>query len=154
MSAAVVWLIIAVALFVVESITYQMVCIWFSFGALLAMIPGALDAPLWVQLLVFLVASIAFLLFVRPIVRERVTPRKAATNVDRVIGQAGIVKETVDNIEQTGRVHANGLLWTARSTDDRVVIPEGSRVLAVHIDGVKLIVQPIEIFENSGKGVE
>lgn len=154
MSAAVIWLIIAVALFVIEMATYQMLCIWFSFGALLAIIPGGLGAPVWVQLLVFLLASVAFLLFVRPIVRERITPRKAATNADRVIGQVGVVKETVDNIQQTGRVHANGLLWTARSTDDRVVIPEGSRVLAVHIDGVKLIVQPIEIYENSGKGVE
>lgn len=154
MNAAIIWLIVAVALFIVEMVTYQMVCVWFSFGALLAIIPGGLNAPLWVQLLVFLLASIAFLLFVRPIVRERVTPRKSATNADRVIGQVGVVKETVDNIQQTGRVHANGLLWTARSTDDRVVIPEGSRVLAVHIDGVKLIVQPIEIFETSGKGVE
>lgn len=148
---AVVWLIIAVILFVIESATYQMVCIWFAFGSVLGMFAAWLGAPVWLQLLVALVSSVAVLFFLRPIVKEKIRVKKSPTNADLVIGQIGVVKETVDNVLQTGRVTANGLDWTARTPQDGVVIPEGERVRALRIDGVKLIVEPIKSKEFAVK---
>lgn len=139
---ALVWLILAVVLFVIEGATVQLVCIWFACGALFAMLASFVWAPLWVQLLIFLVTSIAVLIIGRPLLLERLARRKEPTNHDRVIGQVGVVLERIDNIEQTGRVSANGLDWTARSERGEVIPPK-TRVLVKYIDGVKLIVEPL-----------
>lgn len=147
MAGAVVWLIIAVVLFLIESATYQMVCIWFSLGSLVAMAASWLNAPVWLQLLVFLLTSLLVLLLARPYVMKHARFQKSATNADRVIGQIGVVKEKIDNIADQGRATANGLLWTARSANDDITIPVGNRVRAVRIDGVKLIVEPLESLE-------
>ncbi len=140
---AIFWLVVSIVMFVVESVTVQLVTIWFAFGALFALIASFLGAPFWLQLLVFLFSSIAVLVVGRPVLAQKIGPRKHATNADRVIGQIGIVLETIDNINQTGRVSANGLDWSARSYSGEV-IPEKARVLVHQIDGVKLIVERLQ----------
>lgn len=138
------WLAMAVVLFIVESVTYQLVCIWFSVGAVFAMFAGFLHMPIWVQFLVFLVTSVLVLFFGRPLLKERLGNRKTPTNADLVVGQIGVVLEDINNDLQTGRVKANGLDWTARAVSERV-IPAGEKVRAIAIDGVKLIVEPISV---------
>jgi len=141
-SGAVFWLVLSVILFVIEGTTVQLVCIWFAAGALFAMLASFVGAPVWLQLLIFLISSIGVLIVGRPFLMDKLVRRREPTNADRVIGQVGIVLEQVDNVEQTGRVSANGLDWTARSERGEI-IPEKSRVLVKYIDGVKLIVEPI-----------
>jgi len=141
-SGAVFWLVLSVVLFVIEGTTVQLVCIWFAAGALFAMLASFVGAPVWLQLLIFLISSIGVLIVGRPFLMDKLVRRREPTNADRVIGQVGIVLEQVDNVEQTGRVSANGLDWTARSERGEI-IPEKSRVLVKYIDGVKLIVEPI-----------
>ena len=48
--------------------------------------------------------------------------------------------EQIDNFNGKGVVLLNGLEWTARSKDD-TVIPVGTRVKLVRIEGVKAIVE-------------
>jgi len=141
-SGAVFWLVLSVILFVIEGTTVQLVCIWFAVGALFAMLASFVGAPVWLQLLIFLISSIGVLIVGRPFLMDKLVRRREPTNADRVIGQVGIVLEQVDNVEQTGRVSANGLDWTARSERGEI-ISEKSRVLVKYIDGVKLIVEPI-----------
>lgn len=142
--AAIFWLVLAVALFILEGLSVQLISIWFAAGSIFAMVAALLGGSTTVQLLVFLVTSIAVLIFGRPFFKQRLNLKKSPTNADLVIGQIGIVLEEINNDLQTGRVNANGLDWTARSTDDAVSIPVGSRVMAMRIEGVKLIVQPVQ----------
>lgn len=142
---AIFWLIVAVVLFVIEGATVQLICIWFAIGAVVTVPVSALGAPVWAQLLVFLVASVAVLIVGRPILTKRLHKDKVPTNAEIVIGQIGVVKEDIDNIQQTGRVQANGLTWTARALRDDMVVPAGSQVRVLRIDGVKLIVEPLEV---------
>lgn len=139
---ALIWLAVSVFLFIVESVTAQLVCVWFAFGALVAMLAAALGASMGVQLLLFLASSISVLLIWRPFLKKRITPAKTATNADAVIGQEGLVIEEIDNTLQTGRVSANGLDWTARSADGGI-IKARQGVKIIRIDGVKLIVEAI-----------
>lgn len=143
-TGAIFWLIVAVVLFVIEGATVQLICLWFAVGAVITVPVSAMGAPVWVQLLVFLLASIAVLVVGRPIVTKKLNRERVPTNAEMVIGQTGVVKQDIDNIRGTGRVNANGLDWTARSLQDGMVIPEGSHVRAVRIEGVKLIVEPAE----------
>ena len=59
------------------------------------------------------------------------------TNADRVVGKEAVVTETVDNLRGQGLVSVGGNVWTARSEND-LVLPEGSRVTILRIEGVKL----------------
>ena len=48
------WLIALVAFLVIEGITVTLVCIWFAGGALIGLLAAALHAPIWLQVLLFL----------------------------------------------------------------------------------------------------
>ncbi len=133
------WLIVMVLFLVVEAVTVGLVCIWFAAGALLALLAAMCGAQLWLQIVLFLVASAATLYFTRPLVKRYVNSKVEPTNADMVIGKECRVTETVDNIAGTGAVYVDGKTWTARSENDEV-IPEGTLVTAKSIDGVKLIV--------------
>lgn len=147
-SSALLWLIAAVVLFIIEGVTTQLVCIWFAFGALVAIIPAALKADLWVQLLIFLIFSIVFLFVARPIVKDRLLHDKQPTNADMVIGQTALVTQEIDNLKQTGRVSVMGLDWSARS-ENGGILPENTQVRVIRIDGVKLIVSSVTEEEGS-----
>lgn len=139
MTMTTLWLVIMVLFLVVEAATVGLVCIWFAVGALIALLAAMCGAQLWLQIVLFLVASAATLYFTRPLVKRYVNSKVEPTNADMVIGKECRVTETVDNIAGTGAVYVDGKTWTARSESDEV-IPEGTLVTAKSIDGVKLIV--------------
>jgi membrane protein implicated in regulation of membrane protease activity len=138
---ATVWLVVSVVLFVVESFTVQIICVWFAVGALAAMIAAGLGAPLWAQFLVFLVVSLVTLFPGRRLFKSKLLRKSVPTNADQVIGQLAVVESGIDNITGTGRGLANGLSWAARTADGEDV-PPGSEVRVLRIEGVKLIVEP------------
>ena len=133
------WLIVMVLFLVVEAATVGLVCIWFAVGSLAALLAAMCGAQLWLQIVLFLVASAATLYFTRPLVKKFVNNKVEPTNADMLIGKECRVVETIDNLSGTGAVYVDGKTWTARSADDEV-IPEGTLVTAKSIDGVKLIV--------------
>lgn len=137
------WLIAMVLLGVMEAVTTQLVTIWFALGALAALIASALHAPVWLQAVLFVLVSVVTLIATRPLVRKHLNSRKVPTNADRVIGRVGIVQDDVCNTRAQGTVTVDGAVWTARSAtgDD---IPSGVQVIAERIEGVKLIVSPIQ----------
>ena len=139
--AWIVWLVLAVVLALVEAVTYDLVSVWFAAGALAAVIP-ALIAPnaVWLQLAVFLAVSAVLLAFTRKFVKNILHLHPQRTNADRVIGQTALVKETIDNTRETGRVSVLGMDWSARSADG-AVISAGEIVTVRKISGVKLIVE-------------
>lgn len=140
--APVVWLIIAVLLGIAEAATVDLVAIWFSLGALAAIIPAAIGFPLWVQLVVFIAVSLATLYFTRPIVRDVLKVKKVSTNADSLIGMVGVVIVPINNVAGEGRVMVNGLDWAARS-DDGAPVENGENVLIKRIEGVKVIVERV-----------
>ena len=133
------WLIAMVLFLVVEAVTVGLVCIWFAAGSLVALLGAMLGAPVWLQVLIFLVVSAVTLYYTRPLVKKYVNNKVEPTNADIVIGKECRVTERIDNIAGTGAVYVDGKTWTARGEDD-TPIAEGELVTAVRIDGVKLIV--------------
>ena len=142
MTAAIVWLVIAGVFFVVESITFQLICIWFMAGSLGAMVVSFMGLSFTSQLWVFFIVSIAFLVAVRPLLKSKLKVRQQPTNADRVIGMVGVVTETVDNYAATGRSQVNGLSWTTRAREDSIKLEPGAKIRVLHIEGVTLIVEP------------
>ena len=59
-----IWLGVAILAVIVEAITVQMVAIWFAPAALIAMVSNLLGAPVWLQVMIFVLISalcVAFL---------------------------------------------------------------------------------------------
>ena len=142
------WLILGIILAIIEAATVQLVAIWFSLGAVAAIIPALMGAPFWVQFLVFVAVSAASMLCTRPFVKRCLRVKQERTNADRVIGQTGIVVQQIDNDRAQGRVAVMGLDWSAR-TQNGEVLAEGARVTVLEIDGVKLIVKQQETTQPS-----
>lgn len=135
------WVAALVVFLIVEAVTAGLVSIWFVFGSLVALICAALGAAVWLQIFWFVIVSVATLVLTRPLVKRYVDSRSVATNADRSIGRAAVVTERIDNLAATGAVKLDGVVWTARSTDDAVAIEVGERVTVRAIEGVKLIVE-------------
>ena len=135
------WVVALVVFLIVEAVTAGLVSIWFVFGSLVALICAALGAAVWLQIFWFVIVSVATLVLTRPLVKRYVDSRSVATNADRSIGRAAVVTERIDNLAATGAVKLDGVVWTARNTDDAVAIEAGERVTVRAIEGVKLIVE-------------
>lgn len=135
------WVAALVVFLIVEAVTAGLVSIWFVFGSLVALICAALGAAVWLQIFWFVIVSVATLVLTRPLVKRYVDSRSVATNADRSIGRAAVVTERIDNLAATGAVKLDGVVWTARSTDDAIAIETGERVTVRAIEGVKLIVE-------------
>ena len=136
---SIVWLVLMVLLFIIEAATAGLTVIWFALGALAALIAALFGAQIWLQVLWFLVVSIATLWFTRPLALKYLNGRSVATNADRVVGMEGVVCEDIDNLAGTGAVKLDGKEWTARSGSG-ANIAKGAVVRVERIEGVKLIV--------------
>ena len=143
MDMTVVWLIAMIALLVVEGLVPGLISIWFALGALAALVSALLHAPLWLQIVWFLVVSIAALALTRPLAKKYINSKTQPTNADMLIGRECLVRENIDNVLGTGAVSVDGKVWTARTESDDTKAQEGSRAVVVRIEGVKLIVKPV-----------
>lgn len=135
----IIWLSIASILVIIEIATLGLTTIWFAGGALVAALATHLGANWLVQIIVFAVVSLVLLVFTRPIAQKHLFKNNEKTNVDSLVGASANVIETINNKKQEGRIMLNGLEWSARSKDDKL-IEEGTEVLVESIQGVKAIV--------------
>ena len=146
MGIVIFWGVLLVAFVVVEFATAGLTSIWFALGALGALI-SAIVAPatelIWLQVTIFLIISGVSLYFTRPLVKKFHKVDETATNASRVLEMTGSVRETIDNADAQGTVYVDGKLWTARS-EGTGVIPAGTQVEILRIEGVKLIVRPLQ----------
>ena len=138
----VVWLCAVIGFTVIEAFTVQMMCIWFAAASLVTLVFTIFGAPLFLQGIVFIVCTIALLVFTRPIVKKLTKAPRAYTNADRALGAVAIVIEEINNDEARGQVKVNSQQWSARSAAG-TIIPPGTRVVVRYIEGVKLIVDEI-----------
>lgn len=128
---------------VVEAGTVGLVSIWFSVGALAAMIASTCGAALELQIILAVAVSVICLAALRPLAKRFITPKLVRTNVDAVLEQEGIVTEAIDNLHACGAVKIGAMVWTARSTNGEA-IPIGATVRVDRIEGVKVFVSLTE----------
>jgi len=133
-----VWAGVFVVTLLVEGISAGLISIWFSAGALVAGIATLLSAPLWLQIVLFIVVSGATLIATRPLARK-LREQKEPTNADRNIGAEAVVLTPIEP-HTMGTVNANGLVWNAVDVDGGS-ISAGEVVIVKDIQGTKLFVK-------------
>ena len=134
-----IWLIGAVALAGAEALSLDLVLIMCAGGAAGGGVAAAVGLPVSAQVAVAIVTGIALLAFVRPITRRHLMAGESAPmHTAALVGKQAIVLRTVD--ARDGRVRLNGSEWSARASDAKQVIPVGTTVNVMRIDGATAVV--------------
>jgi membrane protein implicated in regulation of membrane protease activity len=143
MDSWIIWLILAAVLGVAEVMTTTLAFGLIAAGAVVAAITGALGAGLPFQLIAFAVTAGAGLGVVRPIaVRHIKQPPPLRSGTSALVGRSAKVVEEVS--DDGGQVRIGGELWSARPYDESQVIPVGSTVDVLAIEGATALVHPRE----------
>ena len=135
-----IWLIIFLVLLFIELITINLVSIWFSLGALASYISTYFTDNMTIQIIVFIVVSIVALIVTKPLIKKIRVRKIQPTNLDRVIGQEGVVTKEISR-NSFGEVKVQGSIWTATAKEE---ITKGTQVKVLKIEGVKLLVEKVK----------
>ena len=127
---------------IIEVMSVSFVFLMFAIGALAAGIAGALGANVTIQVIVFVVVTVALLAGLRPFLKGRIerSAGDVRTNTDALIGKTGYVTEVVG--ERHGRIQFSGGEWSART--ESASIPVGAEVRVDRIDGATAVVSAVE----------
>ena len=133
------WLGVAVVLAAVEVFSLDLVLLMFALGAVAAAIATGFGAPLWLAILVFTIAAVALLYFVRPPIVQRLHAGPTLTTGHAaLVGRSAVVLEPVD--KRNGRVQLAGEVWSARVADESQTFDTGTEVVVTRIDGATAVV--------------
>jgi len=95
------------------------------------------------QLAVFVAASLAGIVLIRPVALRRLRRRATLrTGTAAIVGQTGYV--LADVTPHAGRIKIGGEEWSARPYDETSVIPAGSTVDVLQIKGATALVHQRE----------
>ncbi|MFJ8790815.1 NfeD family protein [Streptomyces sp. NPDC102462] len=133
------WLIGAAALGIPLVITAMPEFGMFAVGAIAAAVLAGLGFDVVVQVLAFVIVSVALVAVVRPIANRHGRQRpELATGVDALKGKQAVVLERVD--ASGGRIKLAGEVWSARALDTGRAYEAGQEVDVVDIEGATAIV--------------
>jgi membrane protein implicated in regulation of membrane protease activity len=135
----VLWVILAAVLAVGEVLTLSFLLGLFALAAVLAGVVAALGGGLVIQLLVFIVASLASVALIRPVAKRHLrTPARLRTGTAALVGAKGVVTQRVDDL--SGQVKIGGEVWSARAFMEGQVLEPGARVEVARIEGATALV--------------
>lgn len=137
-----IWAAVIIALLVIESVTADLVTIWFIPSGVIALLSSLLPFKIgvWVQVLIFFATALVFVLMSKTVFKEFFKKKPiVATNLDAVIGKEAVVIETINNLEGKGAVKVLGKEWSAITKENGETIEKGALVTVEEIRGVKLV---------------
>jgi membrane protein implicated in regulation of membrane protease activity len=136
----VVWAIVAVALALGELATPGLFFLGpVAVAAVVAGVVSLIGIAAWLQVLIFLLVSVASLGVLRPIARAHLSmPAATRTGTAALVGTKALVLQRVD--AHGGRVRIGGEEWSARAYIDDQVLEPGMSVEVVKIEGATALV--------------
>ncbi|MBQ9280251.1 MAG: NfeD family protein [Clostridia bacterium] len=137
------WLIIAGFFAILEIATVGFLVIWIGIGALPAMIYSMFfPEQVLVQVAIWVVCSIVLILLTKNLT-DKIKPTPTNTNVYSIIGKRATVIQDIDAEKSSGQIKVGGDVWSAKAENYDDVIPEGTSVEIVSIEGVKAVVKKL-----------
>lgn len=141
------YIVLSVIFLGIEAISFNLVTIWLAASAFLTSIYAWFFPAMYVpQAFIFIVISIILIIATKPLTKKLVKNHEK-TNADSLIGEIGIVTVPIDDLNLSGQVKVKGQIWSAKCSSE-VEIPQNSKVRITGIEGVKLVVEPLEESEK------
>ncbi|MBQ1092672.1 NfeD family protein [Streptomyces sp. B93] len=139
-----IWLLAAAALGAAEFFTLTLVFGLLAGAALVAAVVAGVGIGLLGQLVALGLAAVAGLVVVRPIALRAMEQQPLVREgSDALIGKRAEVMEEVTATR--GLIKLSGEEWSARALDESLVIPVGTLVDVMEIDGATAVVYPREL---------
>lgn len=127
----------------VEAVSFNLITIWMAISAIITSIYAWFFPTQYVpQAFIFIVLSIILIVLTKPVVKKFIKTHEK-TNADSLIGETAIVTVPIDSLNLSGQVRVKGQVWSAKS-ETEIEISENKKVKILKIEGVKLVVEPID----------
>ena len=141
-----IWLIIAGVCLVVEIATVGFLVFWLAVAALITCVLSLFIDNVLIQTAIFVILSAVLIFLTRPLAKKLSSKDTLVTNANSIVGKEAIViKEINEETSNIGQVKVSGDIWSAICNSSTEPIPVGSKVKITKIDGVKLVVEPLEL---------
>ena len=141
MNEFIIWLIISIALIVVDGFTSSFLLVWFGISGFIAALLAFLGVPMIVQIVVFLIVGtlLAFILY--PIAKEKfkVDQKTLPLREETYIGK---ILEAEEDIKEKTSVKIDGVLWNAVNKGE--MIKKGEKMKVIALEGNKIIIKKVE----------
>ncbi|MDY6143611.1 MAG: NfeD family protein [Arcanobacterium sp.] len=143
-----IWGVIAVVLLIIELVTVDFTFIMLAGGALVAALISLGTDSLIAQVLGFAIVALVLLLFVRPVIKRHLEPKRdIPSNVYALAGKGG--RALTQITESSGRVTIGGEEWSAKTQSGS--IPAGENVVINRVEGVTVVVQRVGLAEPAAQ---
>lgn len=134
------WLGVAVFCILIEACTFALTTVWPALAAFVMIFVSVLPIPFRWQLLIFAVASLALVIFTRPIAIRKLKVKIEPTNSDALIGKKVLVTRKITELEK-GAVKINGVEWSATcASSEDFPVEKGAEVIIKSIQGATVTV--------------
>jgi len=134
----VLWIVIGAVAMIVDIATSAFLFVWFTAGAVGALVAYALGYSVLIQFIVFIAVSMILILVCYPIIKKNIknrikpTPLREDTYKGRLIVIDG-------EMEKSNAVRIDGVLWNIDNDD--IILKKGDRVKVIGINGNKILIQ-------------
>ena len=137
-----IWLGVIVVSMVVETLTMEMVSVWFILGGLVALIMAGCGVSVVYQVVVAIAISFVCMFSLRKIALKLLKKDDQKTNMDRTLGQKTKLLQPITE-DGYGTVKVNDVIYNAK-TEDGSFVEAGKEVELLRLDGNKYIVKDIK----------
>ena len=144
------WAVLAALAFAGELLSVSFFLLFFSLGALIALLAAFAGLGIGLQVAGFIVASLLSMVVLRPALMHRISFRGSERYVgrDSITGKSGVVMSSIEpGGSGTVRI-GSGEFWTARAVYPEQRIESGTRVRVLDNDGITALVEAVEIEEG------
>ncbi len=144
------WAVLAALAFAGELLSVSFFLLFFSLGALVALLAAFAGLGIGLQVAGFIVASLLSMVVLRPALMHRISFRGSERyeGRDSITGKSGVMTSSIEpGGSGTVRI-GSGEFWTARAVYPEQRIESGTRVRVLDTDGITAFVEAVEIEEG------
>lgn len=141
MSAVIFWIVIAAIAIGIDIITSNFLFVWFTVGAIAAMIADLIGIPFGYQIIIFLILSLITIAIGYPWAKKKFNKdvKRIPLMEETYIGR---VMKAEEDIVDRARVKVDGVYWTVQNTDEEIKAGDSFKIIG--IEGIKLIIKKEE----------
>ena len=131
------WIIVAIVVIAIDIVTSSFIFMWFSIGALVAIILSLIGVSVTWQIVAFLIIGVATVSIGYPWAKKKF---KADVNHVKTMEQnyIGMVMTAEEDMAETSKIKVSGIYWTAYNKGK--IIKKGEQYTIIGIEGNKLVV--------------
>lgn len=138
------WIVLAIAFFVIELVTVATVSIWFVCGSVVALALALLGLPVFLQIIAAIAVSGGMLIGLRKMLNKSHANKALSQSITENLElKTGTVSSAIEPGE-IGQVMINGIAWSARGVDEEERFAEKTRVVVRRHEGIILYVEKYE----------